>query len=64
VILAYLAGAGFAAAAAAWPLLVLFAAALLLSEGFYVVQAFRLGRALYYAIDIAFQPLPLDPIRP
>ncbi len=64
VILAYLVGAGFAAAAAAWPLLVLFAAALLLSEGFYLVQAFRLGRALYYAIDIAFQPLPLDPMRP
>jgi hypothetical protein len=43
---------------------VLFGAALVITEGFLSYQAYRMGRTVYHAVEITFQSLPLDPLRP
>jgi len=43
---------------------VLFGAALLVTESFLSYQAYRMGRTVYHAVEITFQSLPLDPLRP
>jgi glycosyltransferase involved in cell wall biosynthesis len=60
---AYAVGAALAAAGGTWPLAAALAAVAVITEGFYVFEAFRLGQTLYHAIDIALQALPLDAIR-
>jgi glycosyltransferase involved in cell wall biosynthesis len=42
----------------------LFGVALVVTEAFLVYQALRLGRTLWHAVEITFQSLPLDPLRP
>jgi hypothetical protein len=32
--------------------------------GFLVYQGYRLGRTIWHAVEITFQSLPLDPLRP
>ena len=40
------------------------AAALVVTEVFLGHQAYRMGRTVYHAVEITFQSLPLDPLRP
>ena len=40
------------------------AAALVVTEVFLGYQAYRMGRTVYHAVEITFQSLPLDPLRP
>jgi hypothetical protein len=39
-------------------------AALVITEAFLSYQAYRMGRTVYHAVEITFQSLPLDPLRP
>ncbi len=39
-------------------------AALAITEGFLGYQTYRMGRTVYHAVEITFQSLPLDPLRP
>lgn len=43
---------------------VLAGAALVITEAFLSYQAYRMGRTVYHAVEITFQSLPLDPLRP